>query len=444
LPVDTVLHNAKVYTSRGLIEAGIAIDQDRIVKIAKKPNLPKASRQINLKGNIALPGIIDSHVHLRDQELAYKEDFTSGTSAAAAGGITTVIDMPNNQPTTMSAESLKERMQLAEPKIMVNVAFNSAFPVHTREIPRIAISGAVGFKLYLSQQIGGIDPDDDRALLEAFKAVRQTKTPIAVHAEDKTTVEQKQKKLMKQKRNDLEAFLEAHSLESEEKAVRRITQLSRQSGSHVHICHISSKPSMNIVSKAKKLGFDVTCEATPHHLLLTSKSLKKSGNTALEVPPLRRPSDVSCLWRSLKKGLVDTIASDHAPHLLSEKNGELVWNVKPGIAGLETMLPLLLTQVNKRRLTIKRLVQLMCENPARIYRLTDRGSLRKGSVADITIIDMKKEHRIDASSFYSKAKFSPFDGWKTKGIPVKTFVNGQLVMDCGTIVSDMGTGRVIR
>ena len=238
--------------------------------------------------------------------------------------------------------------------------------------------------------------------------------------------------------------MEAHSPEAEEKAVRRITQLSRQSGSHVHICHISSKPSMNIVSKAKKLGFDVTCEATPHHLLLTSETLKKYGNTALEVPPLRRPSDVSCLWRSLEKGLVDTIASDHAPHSVSEKNAELIWNVKPGIAGLETMLPLLLTQVNKRRLTIKRLVQLTCENPARIYRLTDRGSLRKGSVADITIIDMKKEHRIDASGFYSKAKISPFDGWKTKGIPVKTFVNGQLVMDNGTILSGLRAGRVIR
>jgi dihydroorotase len=444
LPVDTVLHNAKVYTSRGLIEAGIAIDHDRIVKVAKKPNLPKAAHQIDLKGNIALPGIIDSHVHLRDQKLAYKEDFTSGTSAAAAGGITTVIDMPNNQPTTMSVESLKERMQLAEPKILVNVAFNSAFPVHIHEIPEIAKTRAVGFKLYLPQQIGGINPDDDQALLDAFRAVRQTKAPIAVHAEDKTTIEQNRKNLMRQRRNDLEAFLEAHSFEAEEKAIRRITQLSRKSGGRVHICHISSKHGMNTVLKAKKLGFDVTCEVTPHHLLLTSKNLKKYGNTALEVPPLRRPSDVAYLWRNLQKGSVDTIASDHAPHSLNEKNAESIWNVKPGIAGLETMLPLLLTQVNKGRLTMKQLVQLTCENPARIYRIKDRGSLKKGLVADITVIDLRKEARIDASNFHSKAKFSPFNGWKTKGMPVSTFVNGQLVMDDGAIVSKPGAGRIIR
>ncbi len=444
MPVDTVLYNAKVYTSGGLIEAGIAIDRGRIVRIAKKPNLPKASRQINLKGNIALPGIIDSHVHLRDQELAYKEDFTSGTGAAAAGGITTVIDMPNNQPPTMSAKALHERIRLAEPKILVNVAFNAAFPTHTQEIPEIAEVGAVGFKLYLPQQIGGINPDDDKALLEAFKAVRRTKVPIAVHAEDKTTIEQKQKKLMKQRHNDLEAFLEAHSSEAEKKAIRRITQLSRKSGGHVHICHVSSKPGMDIIIKAKKLGFDVTCEVTPHHLLLTSKNLKKCGNIALEVPPLRKPSDVACLWRGLKKGSVDIIASDHAPHSLEEKNTESIWDVKPGISGLETTLPLLLTQVNKRRLTLKRLVRLMCENPARTYRLKDRGSLKKGSMADITIIDLKKERRIDASDFHSKAKFSPFDGWKTKGMPIKTFVNGQLIFESGTVVSEPRVGRIIR
>jgi dihydroorotase len=201
---------------------------------------------------------------------------------------------------------------------------------------------------------------------------------------------------------------------------------------------------MNIVSKAKKLGFDVTCEVTPHHLLLTSKNLKKYGNIALEVPPLRKPSDVASLWRSLQKGSVDTIASDHAPHSLDEKNAESIWDVKPGIAGLETMLPLLLTQVNRGRLTVKRLVQLMCENPARIYRLKDRGSLKKGSIADITVVDLRKERRIDASSFHSKAKFSPFDGWKTKGLPVRTFVNGQLALENGAIISKPGVGRIIR
>jgi dihydroorotase len=200
---------------------------------------------------------------------------------------------------------------------------------------------------------------------------------------------------------------------------------------------------MKAILKAKKLNHHTTCEVTPHHLLLTSKDLKKQGNTALEVPPLRKTSDVAYLWRNLRKGLVDTIASDHAPHTLEEKNAEKIWDVKTGIAGLETMLPLMLTQVNKGRLTIQRLVRLTCEAPARIYRLSNCGSLEEGAIADVTVIDLKKEHRMDASRFHSKVRYSPFNGWKVKGLPVKAFVNGQLVMDEGEIVAEPGCGRVV-
>jgi len=444
LLVDLVLYNAKVYTQKGLIEAGIAIDKDRIVMIAKKTNLPRATTRIALKGNLALPGLIDSHVHLRDQQLSYKEDFTSGTSAAAAGGITTVVDMPNNQPATMSAQTLKERMQLARPNILVNVAFNSAFPARFNDIPRIVKAGAVGYKLYLLEQIGGVNIKDDSALLKAFKTVCRTEAPIAVHAEDRAMIEQAQKNLMKQERDDLEAFLEAHKPDAEEIAVKRAVELSGLSGAHLHVCHVSSEKAMKAVSRVRKLGYHVTCEVTPHHLLLTTEHLGKYGKLALGVPPLRNSSDVAFLWRSLQKDSVDTIASDHAPHSWNEKNAESVWNVKPGIVGLETMLPLLLTQVNKKRLTLQQLVRLTCEKPAEIYHIEGRGSLSEGSFADVTVVDLKKEGKIDASKFYSKAKFSPFDGWKIKGLPVKTFVNGQLVMDEGKVIPKLGCGVLLR
>jgi len=444
LLVDLVLYNTKVYTQKGLIEAGIAINKDRIVKIAKKTNLPKATTQIDLKGNLALPGLIDSHVHLRDQQLSYKEDFTSGTSAAAAGGITTVVDMPNNQPTTMSAQTLKERMQLARPNILVNVAFNSAFPARLHDIPRIVNTGAVGFKLYLLEQIGGVDIMDDGALLETFKATRQTRVPIAVHAEDHRMIEQAQRELMKHGRNDLEAFIEAHSSEAEEKAVKRATEFSRLSGAHLHVCHVSSEKAMETILRAKKLGHRVTCEVTPHHLLLTTEHLKKYSMLALCVPPLRKRSDVAFLWKNLQKGLVDTIASDHAPHTWNEKNDHSAWDAKPGIVGLETMLPLLLTQVQKKRLMLRQLVSLACERPAETHHIKDRGNLSEGSFADITVVDLKKETTIDASKFYSKAKFSPFHGWKVRGLPIKTFVSGQLIMDGGEIVAKQGCGRILK
>lgn len=444
MPVDTVLFNAKIYTSQRIVEAGVAIDNGRIVKIAKETNLPSASAKFNMNGCLVLPGLIDSHVHLRDQQLAYREDFTTGTAAAAAGGVTTVIDMPNNQPVTMSPEALQERMQLAEKRVLVNVAFNSAFPKRTEEIRRIVHEGAVGFKLHLLQQIGGININDDNALQDAFNAIAETKVPIAVHAEDKATLEKAEKNMRDAGRNDAEAFREAHPVSAEVKAIQRIAKLAKNSGAHMHICHVSSAAGLDAALKAKKLDLSITCEVTPHHLFLTSQDVKKLGNMALMLPPLRSQKDAEALWKALKKGLIDTVASDHAPHSIEEKSAQSIWDVKPGISGLETMLPLMLNEVNRGRLSVNKLVRLLSEKPAEIFHLRDRGSINEGCMADIVVVDINREHKIDASKFHSKAKFSPFDGWKVKGKPVKTFVNGQLVMNEDEIVAKLGTGRILR
>jgi dihydroorotase len=444
LPVDIVLYNTKVYTRGRLVEAGLAIDEGRIFKIAKEPNLPLASTKLDLKGNITLPGLIDSHVHLRDQQLAYKEDFFTGTTAAAAGGITLTIDMPNNKPVTMDSESLKERMRLAEKRAVVNVAFYSAFPKDLREVLSIVEEGAVAFKLYLSEKIGGLNIDNDEMLLHAFNKVAEMRVPIAVHAEDKETLENIRRDMEKTGRKDMEAYVKTHSPEVEKKAIKRVTQLAEKSSVHIHFCHISSADGLNAVLEAKKLGLPITCEVTPHHLLLSSEHLKRYRTLALADPPLRTKKDVKALWNALKQGLIDTLASDHAPHTIEEKKVESAWDAKPGIPGLETMLPLLLTQVNDGRLTMADLVRLTSERPAQIFDLKGRGSLDEGNRADIVVVDINREYKIDSSRFYSKAKYSPFDGWKVKGKPIKTFVNGQLVMDEGEIVAKPGTGQIVR
>lgn len=444
MPVDMILHNAQIFTSNGLVETGIAIDNGRIVKVAKKSNLPVGDTRIDLKGNLVLPGLIDSHVHLRDQQLAYKEDFQSGTSAAAAGGVTTVVDMPNNRPLTMSVETLKERMRLAESRILVNVAFNSAFPTQTREIPNIVDAGAVGFKLYLQQQIGGVNIDDEEALLNAFKAIGKAEVPIAIHAEDRSTIEKAEKSLQEREHKGLNSFLKAHPPKAEERAINRITELAKNSGACMHFCHVSSAMGLEAVLRAKRRGVSVTSEVTPHHLLLTFQDLKKYGNSALEIPPVRTRRDVDALWQALQEGDIDTVGSDHAPHSFEEKTAKSIWDVKPGIVGLETTLPLLLTEVKKRRLTIGQVIRLTCENPAKIFHLKNRGKIDTGSFADITVVDLKREQKIDASKFYSKAKFSPFDGWKVKGKAVRTLVNGKLVMNEGEIVAKPGSGLIVR
>jgi dihydroorotase len=425
------------------VKAGLAIDEGRIFRVAKEPNLPKASTKMDLKGKLLLPGLIDVHVHLRDQQKAYKEDFFTGTSAAAAGGVTFVMDMPNNRPVTMSVNRLRQRIKLAEKRVIVNVAFYSAFPKYLSELRSVVEEGAVAFKLFLLEKIGGLNIDDDKALSQAFRSVKELNVPVAVHAEDKETIENTEKKLRETEPKGLVTYLKIYSPTAETKAVNRVLRLVRESGVQLHFCHISSKAGLNQISEAKNTGLPVTCEVTPHHLLLSSKHLERYGPMALTHPPVRNTENVEALWNGVNKGYVDIIASDHAPHSVEEKRGETIWDVKAGIAGLETMLPLLLTQVNENRLTISDVARLTSEKPAEIFHLEKRGCLEEGSHADIVVVDLKQEAKVDASRFCSKAKFSPFDGWKTKGMPVKTLIDGRLVMDEGEILVRAGTGRVI-
>jgi len=444
LIVDLVLSNMKAYIDNAIIDCNLAINQGRIFKIGKEANMPKAEAKIDLKNLLVLPGLIDVHVHLRDEGKAYKEDFYSGTAAAAAGGITTVLDMPNNKPVTMSVEALRRRMRIAERKVLVNVGFYSEFPKNMNEIEEIIREGAVAFKLFMAEQIGGLNIDDDHALLKAFKIVSRLKTSVAVHAEDKTMLKRVEDELKHTNHNDTEAFLKAHSEIVEAKAVKRLLNIAEQTNVHVHFCHVSTENGLRAIIDGKKSGMTITCETTPHHLFLSVDDLRQIGTLTLTMPPIREKHHSAALWDGIKNGWIDILASDHAPHMLSEKKAKSVWDVKVGIPGLETTLPLLLTEVKHGRLSITDIVRLMSEKPAEIFGLKDRGCLKEGNNADLVFVDLNRKYKIDASKFYSKAKFSPFDGWNVKGKPVKTFVGGRLIMDEGEVVAEAGSGEIIR
>ena len=442
--VDLLLSNTKAYVNKEIVDRSLAIDNGKIFKIGKEANMPKAETKIDLKNLLVLPGLIDAHVHLRDEGKAYKEDFYSGTAAAAAGGITTVLDMPNNDPVTMSAETLGNRMEIAKKKILVNVGFYSEFPRNMKEIENIVTEGVVAFKLFMVEQVGGLNIDDDEALLEAFKTVGGLKVPVAVHAEDRTTLKKAEDEVKRAKTNDIEAFLKAHSENAEVNAVKRLLNIVKQTGTHVHFCHISTENGLKMITEGKKSGMPVTCETTPHHLFLSVADLRRIGTLALTMPPVREKSQTAALWEGIKNRWIDILASDHAPHTLEEKKAKVIWDVKVGIPGLETTLPLLLTEVKRGRLSIADMVRLMSEKPAEIFKLKDRGFLKEGNSADLTVVDLKRKYKIDASKFHSKAKYSPFDGWIVEGKPVKTFVNGQLIMDEGKIVAKAESREIIR
>jgi dihydroorotase len=444
LIVDSVLTNAKAYLKQEIVDCSIAIENGKIFKIGKETHMPNADEKTNLRNLLVLPGLIDVHVHLRDEAKTYKEDFHTGTSAAAAGGMTTVLDMPNNAPVTMSAETLKNRMQIAERSILVNVGFYSEFPNDLGEVPNIVDQGAVGFKLFMASRVGGLNVDDDKALQEAFTKVAETGVPVAAHAEDKALLTENEERLKRAKRHDTKAFLKAHMERVELKAVERLLKTSAQTDVRLHFCHMTTKQGLNAVVEAKKSGRNVTCEVTPQHLLLSSTDFERYGLMLTMIPPLRGESHIEALWKGITDGWVDVIGSDHAPHALSEKSAGTVWDIKVGVPGLETTLPLMLTMVRKNRISLARLVQLLSEKPAEIFRLKDRNRIEQGRNADLTVVDFNRKFRIDASKFHSKAKYSPFDGWEVRGKPVKTFVNGLLVMDEQEIVAKAGSGSIIR
>ncbi len=441
---DLVLANVNAYYDKQIVNCAIAIENGEIFKIGKETQMPQSDEKIDLKNSLLLPGMIDSHVHMRDEGKAYEEDFYSGTAAAAAGGVTTVLDMPNNEPVTMSTTSLRNRMNLAEKRTFVNIGFNSEFPANPDEIESIVSQGAVAFKLFMASQVGGLEVDSDLSLLNAFRRIAEIDIPVAVHAEDKALIDTSIRGLKGAKRDDLRAYLEAHSEQAEFKAIERVLRIAIEAGIRLHICHVTNKTGLDLITEAKRAGKKVTCEVTPHHLLLSQIDFERIGPMLVMAPPLRRNNDVEALRKEVSRGQVDVIGSDHAPHSLNEKNIRNIWEVKAGVPGLETMLPLMLTMVAKRTLSLNTLVSMIAEKPAEIFNLKGRSRLEQGWRADLVAVDFKHKFRINASKFFSKAKFSPFDGWEVQGRPSKTFVGGLLVMDEQEIVARPGSGSVLR
>jgi dihydroorotase len=446
LIADSVLTNAKVYLKGEIVDCCFAIEEGKILKIGKETHMPKADEKTDLHNLLVLPGVIDSHVHLRDEEKAYKRKLSDGHGGCtAAGGGTTVLDMPNNSPVTMSAEALRNRMQMASRRVFVNVGFYSEFPENLGEIQGVVAEGALGFKLFMAEQVGGLNIDDDLALKKAFIQTGELGVPVAVHAEDHLLLKKAIEHLKLAKRNGIAAFLKAHDEHVELTAVERVLGIAAKvEKAHLHFCHLSTKKALAAVGEAKKAGTKVTCEVTPHNLLLIKDDYERFGVAALTMPPLRTKENVEALWNGVAEGTVDTIGSDHAPHTLQEKDAAIIWDVKVGISGLETTLPLLLTLVHQDRLTLARAIELLSEKPAEIFHLPEKGRLEQGKNADLVTVDFNAKFRIDASKFKSKAKFSPLNQWDVQGKPVKTFVNGKLVMDEGEIVAKPASGSVIR
>ena len=422
--IDLCLKNCKIVPEN--IECSIGIENGKIVSITKIA--PKSDETIDIKGNIILPGLIDSHVHFRDPGFPEKETFKTGSVAAACGGFTAVLDMPNTNPPTDTKKAFLEKIKIAERKSVVDFGLHAGVN-DTHEIKKIAELKPASFKIYM-------DLVDDENLLEIFTEIKGLPEDhlISVHAEDMDTVKECTHKMKACNYIAPEIYADVRPPLAEDIAVLKAISLAKQLNSRIHICHVSTKKSFNLIQDAKSENCKVTSEITPHHLFLDASYFKKCGNFAKTNPPLRDKKYALGI-NELKE--IDVIGTDHAPHTLPEKEKN-VWEAPSGIPNLETALPLLLTQINQNKMTFTHIKRLLCEKPAEIFDLKSKGKIAEGMDADFVVVDMKKEGVINPAEFKTKAKYSPFKGFKIKGMPVMTMIRGNVVVDNGKVFENKG------
>ena len=389
----------------------ILIENSLIKKIA--PNITeKDATLIDASHYIVVPGLIDVHTHLREPGEPEKETILSGSHAAASGGFTTVICQPNTHPRIDTPQKVKEIINRAKKDSLVNLYPSACITIDHRELVDIKAIKSAGA---VSLTDDGDPVIQDELMEEALREAKKHNILVSPHSELSPWAQE----VLKTKDYTQEPFF-----------VRRDIKLAKKTDSKIHISHISMEESIDEIARAQREGVQVTCEVTPHHLILDSSAKELYGTNAKVNPPLRSSYDVSALKDALRDGTIDVIASDHAPHLKKSKQWD---KASFGIIGLETTLGLILTYlVVPRVITLKDAIAKMTINPARVFNLK-AGTLSLGMPADITIIDLEKEWQVDVNKFKSKSRNSPFHGWKLQGKAVMTIVSGKIVMQDSNI-----------
>jgi dihydroorotase len=430
---DLVIKNARIFISDAIQPAEIAIDNGKITKIGKIIGVEEVNQVIDARGSLVLPGAIDVHVHFRDPGMTKKEDWYTGSCAAAAGGVTTVIDHPNTIPPTMDADSFKKKKKEAK-KSIIDYGINAGVTANLESLKNLWELGATAFgEIFMAESTGSLNVND-RILKEALPVIGELGAVACIHAEDEET----RKKYVHLLKGNLapESYSKSRPTLSEKIAVEKAIKFGGDT--KLHFCHISARESLEAIRKAKAENTHITCEVAPHHLFLTTKDYRRLGTLGKMNPPLRDFNSQQSLWKGINDGTIDVVASDHAPHLEAEKMTD-IWTAPAGVPGVETMMPLLLMAVKRNLLTLKRLIEVTSRNPAQIFNIR-KGVLVPGYDADLIIVGDARGIRKE--KMHSKAGWTPFDGMD--GIfPKMTVSRGEVVSEDGEIIGKRGHGRFV-
>ena len=429
---ELVVENARVPFGEDIITCSIGIDEGRIARIAK---IIKGDRTYDARNRLVLPGVIDSHVHFRDMGQEEKEDWLSGSRSAIYGGVTTVVDMPNTDPPTFDEESFKVKLTVARNRSMVDFALNGGVSDRLRALPVLWRRGALAFgEIFMAKSTGGFSVDEP-TLKAALLEIKKLGATASIHAEDEALNAEKAKELLNDHSADV--YSQMRPPESEVNAVKAAVHLENVTGVAMHITHISTAKTVEVIR-----GEPVTCDVTPHHLLLDMRHWEKLKSHGKMNPPLRPRKDVEALWEAVRNGTIDVLASDHAPHTRDEKTAD-VKTAPSGVPGVETLAPLMLKEVDDGRLSLQRFIDMTTANPARIFGIGRKGRIEEGYDADLIFIDMGARRAIRAYELHSKAGWTPYEGMD--GIfPQSVMLRGDLLLDGKEFYGRRGRGKFIR
>ncbi|MDH6229998.1 dihydroorotase [Mesorhizobium soli] len=430
---DLILKGGTVVNHDGTALRDVGVRDGRIAAIGDLRQA-SAAETIECRGLHILPGVVDSQVHFREPGLEHKEDLETGSRAAVLGGVTAVFEMPNTNPLTTSEEALADKVARATNRMHCDFAFwVGGTRENAKDVAELErLPGAAGIKVFMGSSTGNLLVEDDEGVRSILKNTRRR---AAFHSEDEF-------RLRERLGERIEGDPSSHPVWRDEIAAlqctERLVRIAREVRARIHVLHISTAEEIDFLEHHKDVA---SCEATPHHLTLSSEDYATLGTLIQMNPPVRDGRHREGVWRGISQGIVDVLGSDHAPHTLAEKAKP--YPASPsGMTGVQTLVPIMLDHVNAGKLTLERFVDLSSHGPQRLFGMARKGRIAAGYDADFTIVDMKRHETITNAQAGSKAGWTPYDGKEVKGWPVGTIIRGKQVMWEGEIVSP-GLGQPV-
>ena len=420
-----IIKNGSCYIDGKLTKTDIGLSDGKIKKVGKIDL--NSSRVYDATNKVVLPGIIDTQVHFREPGSTDAEDLESGSRAAILGGVTSLFEMPNTNPPTANLIEFDKKLKAAKNRMHSNYAFYfGATPQNTDQLAHLKnVEGCCGVKLFAGSSTGNLLVDKEA---DIEKVISSSDRIVSIHSEDEDIIKLRKKFI---KIGDVHSHPVWRNVECAMSSTRRVVKIAERYNKKIHVLHVTTKEEVDFLAMHKK---NVTFETTPQHLSLYAPDCyEKLGTYAQMNPPLRSKDHYDRLWTAIKNNIVDVLGSDHAPHLKVNKDKKYP-DTPSGMPGVQTIFPVMIDHVNSGKLTLQQLINLLCENPCKIFGIKNKGYIKQGYDADLTIADMNKEVTIKNEMIASKCGWTPFNNYKVKGFPVGTIVNGNLVMSDGKVI----------